>query len=130
MNLLNSKSILDCNEYEEEQHNQEIINFMEQVYNFENYDCALRIKRIDINKSEPNEIIKSCKLHQILEITEYFDIKNGVDLCMEDGFIIFICYGQAYELDGKHNFVTNLIQVLPYDENRKFLIFNELRKGC
>lgn len=57
MNLLNSKSILDCDEHEEELHNQEITNFIDRVYNFENYECALRIQRMDIKKMNLTKLL-------------------------------------------------------------------------
>lgn len=119
MELLNSKSILECDEDEELQHNQEIDSFIEYIYKLENYDCALMINRQD--KEDEKEIIKNCKLHQILNSIEYVDIKIGVDLYIDNGFAVFVCYGQRYILNGKRGIVTNIIQVLPYDSEQNFV---------
>lgn len=47
MKFLNSKSILDCNEFEEVQHNEETYRIFEKLLNFPDYDCAVIIKCFD-----------------------------------------------------------------------------------
>ena len=47
MKLLNSKSILDCDEFEEEIHNKETQEILERLLKYPNYDCAAIIKYFD-----------------------------------------------------------------------------------
>lgn len=86
MIFINSKRILDCNEHEEEKHNEEIRKFLNNLYFLKDYICGVIIKRIDIIEKE---VIKDCTLHQCMEMIEYVDCKNGVDLYEIDGFITF-----------------------------------------
>ena len=126
MNLLNSKSILDCEEYEEEIHNQEINNFLELLMQKDNYDCAVLIKSFDEAHKNEEPIIKSCKLYDCQEMLEYVDIKNGVDVANVDGYFTFITYGQCYSLNGIQCMVTQGIQIRPYDEKREFITLKQM----
>ena len=119
MDLLNSKTILDCDEKEEEIHNEEIERFLKLILNLPNYECAMIFKREDLNNQK--EIIKACMFHEVLDNIDYVDIKNGVDLFVEDGILHIYCYGQHYTIDQTNKLVLNNIQVLPYNENREFL---------
>lgn len=47
MELLNSKSILDCNEQETEQHNKECSTIIENLHKYDDYDCAVIYKYFD-----------------------------------------------------------------------------------
>ena len=46
MKLINSKSILDCDENEEEVHNQENNEFIEKLFDSHDYECAAPFKAI------------------------------------------------------------------------------------
>ena len=50
--LLNSKSILNCNEEEEKEHNNEIEEISKMIYSLPNYDCAIIIKYVDKAKEK------------------------------------------------------------------------------
>lgn len=53
MELLNSKSILDCTEQEKEQHNQEYSTIIENLHKYDDYDCAVIYKYFDeVNKKK------------------------------------------------------------------------------
>ncbi len=39
--LLNTMSILDCDELDEEQHNEEIQDILEKLYELPDYNCAV-----------------------------------------------------------------------------------------
>lgn len=120
--LLNSKSILNCDEYEEKLHNEEIQLIVDKVCSLPNYDCAVIFKYMDLAHQKNDEIIKGCSFHDFMEMIEYTDFKNGIDIVIDDNNIFtLVAYGQGYYLnDEYYNVVTN-IQILPYDENRKFL---------
>ena len=47
MELLNSKSVLDCTEQETEHHNQECSAIIESLHKYDNYDCAVIYKYFD-----------------------------------------------------------------------------------
>lgn len=47
MKLLNSKSILNCNEAEIEQHNKECSTIIESLRKYDDYDCAVIYKYFD-----------------------------------------------------------------------------------
>lgn len=121
MHLLNSKSILDCNELEEEIHNQEIQDVLSKLSNYPNYDCAAIIKYFDEANKDKEPIIKSCNLHNCEEMIEYVDSKNGVDIAIVEDFLTYIVYGQEYFKDVTYYITQIGIQIRPYDKNRNFI---------
>lgn len=127
MRLLNTKSILDCNEEELSKHYDEINNIKDEINKLENYDCAVIFKKIDIAHKSQNQIIKTCSLHDFMEMVEYTDFKNGIDFAVDENDIfIVVVYGQGYELDGFYNFIETHIHIMPYDDNRKFINIVEM----
>lgn len=121
MIFINSKKILDCDENEEEKHNEEISRFLDNLYSLEDYLCGVIFKRIDIIEKDQEVIIKDSTLHQCMEMIEYVDCKNGVDLYEKDGFITFYVFGQAYCKNEKYNYVTHVIQIRPFDTNKNYV---------
>lgn len=121
MHLLDSKSILDCNELEEEIHNQEIQDVLSKLSNYPNYDCAAIIKYFDEANKDKEPIIKSCNLHNCEEMIEYVDSKNGVDIAIVEDFLTYIVYGQEYFKDVTYYITQIGIQIRPYDKNRNFI---------
>ena len=121
MELLNSKSILDCNEQEIEQHNQECSAIIESLHKYDDYDCAVIYKYFDEANKEKEPVIKQCNLHDCLDMVQYADIKNGVDFATVEGFLTFICYGSEYEYNNQMYLVTTGIQIRPYDKERNFI---------
>lgn len=121
MNLLNSKSILDCNEFEKEMHNKENQEILEGLLKYPNYDCATTIKYFDEANKDRELIIKQCELHTCEEMIEYVDLKNGVDLALVEDYLTFIVYGQSYTIGDDYHLVQTGIQIRPYDENRDFV---------
>lgn len=126
MRLLNTKSILDCNELEEEKHNQENQDLLSKLSNYPNYDCAAIIKYFDDANKDKEPIIKSCKLHNCDEMIEYVDSKNGVDVAIVEDFLTYIVYGQGYSVNNKYHLIQIGIQIRPYDKKCNFIKFNEL----
>lgn len=120
MRLLNTKSILNCNELEEEKHNQENQDILSKLSNYPNYDCAAIIKYFDEANKNKEPIIKSCNLHNCDELINYIDSKNGVDIAIVEDFLTYIVYGQGYSGNNK----CHLIQIRPYDSDRNFIKLN------
>lgn len=126
MYLLNSKSIIDCNAQEVQEHNQEIKDISEKLQNYQDYDCAAIIKYFDEANKDKEPIIKSCNLHNCDEMIEYVDSKNGVDIAIVEDFLTCIVYGQGYSVNDKYYLIQTGIQIRPYDKKRNFIKFNEL----
>lgn len=120
--LLTSKSILDCNEQEEEIHNKEIENIVDIIQIFPNYDCAIIFKYKDkIHEHLEKKIIQG-NLHDFLNNIEYVDIKNGIDLKIGDNNLLtIIAYGQNYSINSKFNCIITEIVIMPYNNDREFL---------
>lgn len=121
MKLLNSKSILDCDEFEEEIHNKETQEILEGLLKYPNYDCAAIIKYFDEVNKDKEPIIKQCKLHSCDEVIEYVVFKDGVDLALVEDYLTFIVYGQGYTVGEDYHLVRAGIQIRPYDVNRNFI---------
>lgn len=122
MRLLNSRSILDCNEHEMLVHEQEIEDILNEIYQLENYDCAIIFKHMDEAHKKQEDVIKPCQLYDFMEMIEHVDFKNGIDFAVEDnGVFVVVVYGQGYELNGNYHLIETHIHVMPYDENRNFL---------
>ena len=120
--LLNSKSIIDCNEYEEEMHNNEIELIAEKICELPNYDCAVVIRYKDIAHKDKKDTIMSCGLHDFLEMAEYVDIKNGIDLKIGDNDLLTIrAYGQGYIMNDEYYNVITEIFIMPYEGEGEFL---------
>ena len=115
MELLNSKSILDCTEQEKEQHNQECSTIIESLHKYDDYDCAVIYKYFDEANKEKEPVIKQCNLYDCLDMVQFSDIKNGVDFATVEGFLTFICYGSEYEYNKQIHLVTSGIQISPYN---------------
>ena len=121
MELLNSKSILDCNELEIEQHNQECSTIIENLHKYDDYDCAVIYKYFDEASKEKEPVIKQCNLYDCLDMVQYADIKNGVNFAIVEGFLTFICYGSEYEYNNQIHLVTTGIQIRPYNNDKDFI---------
>lgn len=50
MRLINRKSIIECDEYEEKSHNDEIFKIESLLNKLPNYDCAVIFKNINSHK--------------------------------------------------------------------------------
>ena len=122
MRLLNTKSILDCNKYEIEIHEQEIEEIVNEIYQLDNYDCAIIFKYDDEAHKKQEDVIKPCQLHDFTKMIEYVHFKNSIDFALEDnGVFVVIVYGQGCVFMGDYHLVETHIYVMPYNEDRKFL---------
>lgn len=120
--LLNSKTIIECNDIEEENHIWEIQNIVSIIQKLPNYECLVLINKLDKLHSQDNQEIMSCLLHDFMELPQYFDIKNGVDFEIGDSNIFnVICYGGTYIVEGQSHFIKTCISILPYDSNKEFI---------
>lgn len=106
MILLNTKSILDCNEEETEVHFKEIEDLFETLSNDDDF-CIVEVSYLD-----PIQIIDKCrriikmKLSELEDFIQDFDIKNGADIYNDQNNLVFVLYGQNYNYDGKNYIIT------------------------
>lgn len=106
MILLNTKSILDCNEEETEVHFKEIEDLFETLSNDDDF-CIVEVSYLD-----PIQIIDKCrrlvkmKLSELEDFIQDFDIKNGTDIYNDQNNLVFVLYGQNYNYDGKNYIIT------------------------
>lgn len=119
--LINSKSIFDCDEKEEEIHNDEIQIFFKKLQKYPNYSCAAIFKYFDPAHKNEEPIIRECSLHDCMDMIEYTDIKNGVDLMIVGKYFTIVTYGSVYEYQGNDFLVQVGIQIRPFDEKRNFV---------
>ena len=102
MILLNTKSILDCNEEETEIHFKEIESIFEKLSTDDNF-CIVEVSYLD-----PIQIIDKCrrlikmKLSEIENFIQDFDIKNGADIYNDQKNIVIKLYGQTYQYKDKN----------------------------
>lgn len=128
--LLNTKTILECSEDEEEKHNQEIEDLMSSILKLPNYRCAAIIKYFDEAHKLKKTIIKECELHSCIDMIEYVDVKNGIDIANIDGFLTFLAYGQSYTLSKSNDshFIVTGIQIMPFNTKKESINIFELIK--
>lgn len=122
MILLNSKSIVDCEDYEEE-HNNEIFRIANTIIDtLPDYDCVVSISYIDDVDNGENKKNLNCSLHDFLSMVEYVDFKNGLDIVIGDNNVLsLVAYGQYYEINNQLYYMKSIINILPYVGEFEFL---------
>lgn len=114
MRRLTTYSIMEIDEEKEKIHHKEVENIFAKIYGFPNAVCIYGIKYIDkyhSKKIEPRYDYN--ELHNVEEILEGMDFKNGIDVFLDDDKLVFIVYGQGYEYKGEYGLVTTQITVSP-----------------
>lgn len=106
MILLNTKSILDCDEEKTEIHFKEIENLFEKLSNDD------QLYNVEITYLDPyQQENKSTKIvqMQMFELEDFiqnFDIKNGADIYNDQKNIVIKLYGQTYQYKDKNYIIT------------------------
>ena len=123
MNILTTQSILDCTtEKQEEQHQNEIKQILDKIYQLPNYNTALQYHFVDEAHRNKDEIIKGCLLHEFMEEIDDIDAKNGIDLAYQsNGILTLIAYGQNYQMNNKWYLIETHVDILPMNKYREFL---------
>ena len=120
--LLNETPILDCEgEQAEEAHGEEIARILFQMEQRAEWAGGLwSVTRRFIDQAhegvEPRRSF--VEPHELQDLIESADIKNGVDLCMDEhGALIVVAHGQGYTMDGTyHGTVTTVFECRLLDE--------------
>lgn len=106
MILLNTKSILDCDEKETEVHFKEIENLFEKISN-DNHSYNVKVSYLDPYQQKTKEIkIHQMQMSEIEDFIQNFDIKNGADIYNDQKKLVFVLYGQTYNYEDKDYIIT------------------------
>ncbi len=132
MKLLHKQEIMECSEFEEGIHQTEVDKILEYLGSLENYKTLVNIKRLDFIAQDKTPIKDEIRLHDIDEIIQRFDIKNGVDYYINNNRLIINSYGQHYEVDnGKevfHDLVRNQFEMIVLKDNQEINIVKSLEE--
>lgn len=123
MYLFNSKSRLNCeNEEEQLQHENEINSFFSKLSSLPDYECALLRKYQDKYHAKLPQRVIPTTLHQISEDLDGEDLKNGIDIVIDNEYFIIVAYGSGYTTkNGESGMDTVALKILPYNDDRDFL---------
>lgn len=114
MILLNTKSILQCNEKETEIHNKEVESFFNNNFSTNPYLCEVTTTYLDTyqkeTKTETKQVINTYELEDIIQ---NYDIKNGLDIFQDTNNydIILKLYGQGYCYKYENNLTTTQLRI-------------------
>ncbi len=122
MKLLNSKSIIECDEVDWEVHANESMDLLDKILELKNFDCFVIKTHQDIAHKGQEEVLTDMSLWNIYDLAEYTDCKNGADLSLDDeGFLTLSVYGQMYEFKGEHHMNHCDFKVMPFTDDMKFI---------
>ena len=106
MILLNTKSILNCNEEETEIHFKEIENLFEKCSNDSNL-YNVKVSYLDPYQKKTKEIkVHQMQMSELEDFIQNFDIKNGADIYNDQKNIVIKLYGQTYQYENKDYIIT------------------------
>lgn len=132
MYLLTSKAVKDCTDDEIKAHCIEIQAILDKLDKLENFQCAVIEKAQDPAHSKEVEKIWPSAIHELKDILDAADLKNGCDLVTNDDceFLVIVTYGQTYEYQGKDGQCITAYEILPFNSRRQFLdVITYLRGG-
>ena len=116
MKALNKISILDCDEAQHENHMKEIENIFEKIYSIKNYDCIYTVEYVDEYHKEHREKRRTIDdLQSLNDILEGTDLKNGMDVFIDDKNLVFLVHGQGYTRLGEYHLVETKVTVEAFD---------------
>lgn len=107
LRLLNTKSARECEDHEWEMHCQETTDILDKIYHeHEDHCCKATFKYVDKGHKHREPRIMFSSLHDIQELIEYCDLKNGVDITTNEDMtaLIIICYGQGYTIGDNEDY--------------------------
>ena len=114
MILLNTKSILQCDEEETEIHNNEIEMLFEQHLSSNPNLCQVTISYLDPHQKETkSETTQVINLYELDDFIQKYDIKNGMDILLDTNNydIILHLYGQGYWFNNNAHLVTTQLRI-------------------
>lgn len=116
MKALNKISILDCDEAQHENHIKEIESIFEKIYAMKNYDCLYTVEYVDeYHKEHRDKYITNDDLQSLNDILESTDLKNGMDVFIDEKNLVFLVHGQGYSRLGQYHIVERKVTVEAFD---------------
>lgn len=129
--LLTTRSIMECFDDEVEDHNDEIRVIEQKICELSNHDCIAVMIFVDEANKKKHERQFFCKLHNFMEMIEYADIKNGIDIKIGDNDLLtIVAYGQAYKFNNSHGIVEEYIHILPISSTGEFVDIGLFLRNC
>lgn len=111
MILLNTKSILNCDEEETKIHFKEIETLFEKL-STNNHLCIIKVDHLDpIQKIDKCSRLVQITMSELEDFIQEFDIKNGADVYNDNKHIVIKLYGQTYCYKGKDYIITTQLYV-------------------
>lgn len=135
MELLHNKSIIECDEVEELTHHKEIEKIMDAIGSMKNYNVEIVQYRLDFIAKHLKPRVFDYKLHDLQDLIETFDIKNGIDVLLENEQIVFEMYGQGYKVTDEvtgntlDDIIKTRLYILGMDTNEFVDLAQQLRSN-
>lgn len=114
MILLNTKSILQCNEKETEIHNKEIEMMFNQHLSSNPSLCQVTTTYLDPHQKETKtETSQVINIYELDDFIQKYDIKNGLDVLVDTNNydIILHLFGQGYWFNNDAHLVTTQLRI-------------------
>ena len=114
MILLNTKSILQCDEEETEFHNNEIEMLFEQHLSSNPNLCQVTTTYLDPHQKETKPETKQViNIYELNNFIQKYDIKNGLDIFQDTNNydIILKLYGQEYWFNNETHLTTTQLRI-------------------
>ena len=116
MKGLNKISILECDEITIENHRQEVEKIMNKISEVRNYDCTFDIEYVDeYHKNHRDKVTKKDDFHNVSDVLDCCDFKNGMDTYVDQEKLIFMVYGGTYDYQGKNYLIETKVTVTAFD---------------
>ena len=114
MILLNTKSILQCNEKETKIHNKEIEMMFNQHLSSNPNLCQVTTTYLDPHQKETKtETSQVINIYELDDFIQKYDIKNGLDVLVDTNNynIILHLFGQGYWFNNDAHLVTTQLRI-------------------
>lgn len=114
MIILNTKSILNCNEKETEIHNKEIEMMFNQHLSSNPNLCQVTTTYLDPHQKETKtETSQVINIYELEDFIQKYDIKNGLDVLVDTNNynIILHLFGQGYWFNNDAHLVTTQLRI-------------------
>ena len=114
MILLNTKSILQCDEEETEIHNKEVEIFFDNNFSTNPYLCEVETTYLDVHQKENKfKTLQVINAYELEDLIQSYDIKNGLDIFLDENNcdIILKLYGQGYYYKHENHLTTTQLRI-------------------
>lgn len=109
--LLNHKSILDCeNPRDEEQHGKDKVAMLGKMESFGKYGAVVKLQAQDKGHARDKAKYLVVCPEDFQSVVEACDLKNGTDMVIHDGLVGIAVYGQNYTMGLKQE--THMLETL------------------